>query len=245
MQGKGTLKVDMQERELNKNEIYCIYPGQIYLLSLSKNEKFIGYTLRFKKSFIDKGHHHFDLTYSSGLLQLFATRHGIPIKEELTPVLEELIYKMVDELKSPDSLKIEVIRNYLEIFLIQITRQYQNNYHTKTKTKNMELVENFLNLLEKNFKEKKMVADYASDLCITPNYLNEIVKKTIGSSAGCQIRQRITLEAKRQALYSRLGMKEVAYFLGFSDPSHFSKFFKKENHTLFHIFTFRHFFSKI
>ena len=34
------------------------------------------------------------------------------------------------------------------------------------------------------------------------------------------------LEAKRQAAYSSLTMKEIAYQLGFDDIAHFSKFFK-------------------
>ena len=90
----------------------------------------------------------------------------------------------------------------------------------------MEIVQQFMSLLEKNYKEQKMVADYASMLSVTPNYLNEIVKKTTGFSAGHHIRQRIVLEAKRQATYSGNCMKEIAYFLGFCDMAHFSKFFK-------------------
>src|SRR5690606_40428163 len=68
----------------------------IYVLSPSRNDKLMGYSMKFKKSFIDKGHHHFDLTYSSSLLQLFATRQGIPIKAELSNNLEELIFKMME-----------------------------------------------------------------------------------------------------------------------------------------------------
>ena len=80
--------------------------------------------------------------------------------------------------------------------------------------------------LEKKFKEKKMVADYAAELFITPNYLNGIIKKITGFSAGYHIRQRVVLEAKRLGRYSDAGMKEIAYSLGFEDSSHFSKFFK-------------------
>ncbi len=65
-----------------------------------------------------------------------------------------------------------------------------------------------------------------SILFVTPNYLNEIIKKITGYSAGYHIRQRITLEAKRMALYSDNSMKEIAYNLGFLDCAHFSKFFK-------------------
>jgi AraC-like DNA-binding protein len=83
-----------------------------------------------------------------------------------------------------------------------------------------------MELLDKNFKEKKMVAEYAAELLVTPNYLNRIVKKNTGFSAGHQIRQRVVLEAKRMGRYSDAGMKEIAYNLGFLDTAHFSRFFK-------------------
>jgi hypothetical protein len=41
-----------------------------------------------------------------------------------------------------------------------------------------------------------------------PNYLNRIVKKNTGFSAGHHIRQRVVLEAKRMGRYSDAGMKE-------------------------------------
>lgn len=71
-----------------------------------------------------------------------------------------------------------------------------------------------------------MVTDYADELIVTPNYLNEVIKKITGFPASHHIQQRIVLEAKRQAAYSNLSMKEVAYQLGFDDMAHFSKFFK-------------------
>jgi AraC-like DNA-binding protein len=81
-------------------------------------------------------------------------------------------------------------------------------------------------MLEKSYREKKMVAEYAAQLLVTPNHLNGIIKKNTGCSAGHMIRKRVVLEAKRLARYSDAGMKEIAYSLGFSDSAHFSKFFK-------------------
>ena len=34
------------------------------------------------------------------------------------------------------------------------------------------------------------------------------------------------MEAKRQAMYSQVSMKEIAYGLGFDNLAHFSKYFK-------------------
>jgi AraC-like DNA-binding protein len=71
-----------------------------------------------------------------------------------------------------------------------------------------------------------MVADYAAGFAVTPNYLNEIIKKSSGIPASEHIKQRVVLEAKRLAAYSDASMKEIAYSLGFDDVAHFSKYFK-------------------
>lgn len=90
-------------------------------------------------------------------------------------------------------------------------------------------VKRFMDLLKKNFTTHKMVADYARELCLTPSHLNKIVKKVSGFPASYHIQQQIILEAKRQAIYYGLSMKEVASSLGFDDYLHFSKFFKNNS----------------
>ena len=42
------------------------------------------------------------------------------------------------------------------------------------------------------------------------------------------INDRVILEAKRQLLHSSLKIKEIAFYLGFEDPSYFVKFFKRQ-----------------
>ena len=41
------------------------------------------------------------------------------------------------------------------------------------------------------------------------------------------VRDRIILEAKRQLRYSEKAIKEIAYDLGFEDPTYFNRIFKK------------------
>ena len=42
------------------------------------------------------------------------------------------------------------------------------------------------------------------------------------------IHDRIVLEAKRQLYYTNISSKEIAFDLGFDDPSHFSRLFKRQ-----------------
>ncbi|TDE16164.1 helix-turn-helix domain-containing protein [Dyadobacter psychrotolerans] len=100
--------------------------------------------------------------------------------------------------------------------------------------KNSEPILNrFIDLVEKKFCSYKMVNQYADELAITPNYLSEVIKRSSGFSASCFIHNRVVLEAKRIAINSDYTMKEIAFQIGFEDPSQFSKFFKLKTGTTF------------
>jgi methylphosphotriester-DNA--protein-cysteine methyltransferase len=96
----------------------------------------------------------------------------------------------------------ELLKRYFKIFLIYLTRAQTRTLSQLNNHEKQKLVRCFMELLDRNFKEKKMVAEYASQLLVTPNYLNRIVKRNTGFSAGHHIRQRIVLEAKRMGRFS-------------------------------------------
>jgi YesN/AraC family two-component response regulator len=130
----------------------------------------------------------------------------------------------------------DILSGWLRIFLCYLKGSLKKPGPTVDQGKNKELVNQFYASLERDFLKKKMVADYANELFISPNYLNEIVKRISGFTASHHIQQRIVLEAKRFAIYSSASMKEIAYFLGFEDIAYFSKYFKTFSGTNFRDF---------
>jgi AraC family transcriptional regulator, transcriptional activator of pobA len=222
--GQGTLHVDLQEYTIENNMFFCLRPNQAHKFQTSPNSE--GYVLSFTEGFFNMAEHEFDWTIQASMFQLFSKSQVIRIQNEMEPDLIAITQKMVKEFENLYSFRAQLLKRYFRIFLIYLTRQFEDSLQPLKQNREMELVNSFLGMLEKEFKEKKMVADYAMQLSVTPNYLNGIVKRNTNYSAGQLIRQRVVLEAKRMARYSDAGMKEIAYSLGFSDSGHFSKFFK-------------------
>jgi len=223
--GAGTIHADLQKLIVESNMVYCVKPGEVHLLQTSEDTE--GFVISFTDTFINMNEHEFDWKCLANLFHLFSSNRPIQIGTELATEMKEIIAKMQKEL---DNLYpccgMHLVKRYFKIFLIYLIRQFEQNPQETRQTRETELVQSFMDLLEKNFKEKKMVFEYAAQLSVTPNYLNGIIKKNTGFSAGHHIRQRVVLEAKRLGWYSDAGMKEIAYSLGFSDSGHFSKFFK-------------------
>lgn len=83
-------------------------------------------------------------------------------------------------------------------------------------------------LVRLHFKQHKKVAFYASRLHVHPNYLNGFIKRKTGLTAKQIIQEAVLIESKALLIHTDLSIKQVAYELGFTDPNHFSSYFKKE-----------------
>lgn len=89
-------------------------------------------------------------------------------------------------------------------------------------------VDGFIRAVDADYAERHDVEYYADKLCITPNYLNKIVKQSLGTTAKAYIHSRLFGEAERLLSYTTLGVAEIADRLRFASPSHFVRFFKKQ-----------------
>ena len=70
--------------------------------------------------------------------------------------------------------------------------------------------------------------DFAEKQHLHPNYFSTVIKTKTGQSANQIIQKKLISEAKVMLSRSSHSIKEVAYSLGFSEPTYFTKFFKKQ-----------------
>lgn len=89
-------------------------------------------------------------------------------------------------------------------------------------------VETLKRLVEQNFRNERQIGFYAKALAMTSDRLNDHVKRATGVTAGHLIRQRVLTEAKRELVFTGSAIHEIAYELGFADPSHFARFFRRQ-----------------
>ena len=124
-------------------------------------------------------------------------------------------------------------RSYLALIGIEVARIAASRKRTGavTLTAADPTVEELRRLIETNFQSERNIGFYAGKLAMTPDRLNDHVKRATGVTAGHLLRQRILTEAKRQLVFTRLTVGEIAYDLAFADPSHFGRFFKKQTGT--------------
>jgi len=124
--------------------------------------------------------------------------------------------------------------------LLKIKEKFWVNYNPiEEGSRNSQIVKSFKQLLEVEFRKVmdneqvdcKLQAQYlAEQLHLHPNYLNSVIKSKTGTTVNDWISLQTVIVAKDLLLNSSYSSKEIAYKLGFSEPTHFSRFFKK--HTM-------------
>ena len=85
-----------------------------------------------------------------------------------------------------------------------------------------QVLRQFSRLIESHYREHLSLAEYAQKLRISTTHLNCLCREFHGASALSVLHQRLLLEAKRS-----MTITQVSDYLGFTDVTYFSRFFRK------------------
>ena len=139
-----------------------------------------------------------------------------------------MLHLFTEEFEIKDQIQGEMLRTLLKRMLILSRRILKDEIAPPNLPDNQwNLIRRFNVLVEKFFREKHTVSDYAQMLNKSPKTLTNFFGKYNHQTPLQVINQRILLEAKRLFLFSDKTSQEIAYELGFKEAGHFSKFFKK------------------
>lgn len=142
-------------------------------------------------------------------------------------MLDEITAKLAGEYSIKDSLQEEMLRILLKRFIITCTRIAREKHAVcPDNEKSFDIVRRYTVLVDRHFKEKKKVQDYADLLHRSPKTLTNLFSLCGQPSPLRVIHERTYTEAKRLLLYTTKSAKEIAAILGFEDLPAFSRFFK-------------------
>lgn len=216
------LKIDTVEYTFNTNDIVSLTEfHRIEILELKEVQ-----LLRWARSFyciIDN-----DIEVSCKGLLFFGSSN-VPVLQpddkDLT-ILETVFDLFRIEMQAADNLQMEMLQMMLKRILILCTRIYKTQIPMASELSN-DIIREYNYLVEKHFREKHTVKEYADLLFKSPKTLSNLFKK-LGDTSPLQfIHHRIMIEAKRLLTYSDQSISDITYELGFSDIHVFSRFFKK------------------
>ncbi len=225
-QGRGIHEVDFEQVAYAENTVIPVAMGQVQRFFDNPETK--GYAVLFTPDFMVKQKMDYHFLYDYTLFLNTFKPVGVYAGKEVFALLHE----MIAEQEKKDAFDTAAFqRNLLQNFLIQLERTKRQKTQINC-TESFNLYLQFRELIEKNINYKLRVADVCDELHVSPKQLNAALQQIIGNTAKQYLEDRVVLEMKRLLAFSSLSVKEIAYEMGFDDPTNFTKYFKSRVNTL-------------
>ncbi|WP_430813596.1 AraC family transcriptional regulator [Carboxylicivirga sp. RSCT41] len=162
---------------------------------------------------------------------LYSDLYGVA-RLKLNPAYSELkvlLNAMESEfMREQDDMQYGILHNLLHIFLLQSEREIrQQGFEELKPSIQLDYLVQFKDLLEENFRKERSVNKYASGMGISDKQLHKATTNLLDKTPKQIIDERVILESKRLLVHSSMAVKEIAYELGYEEPSNFIKFFRK------------------
>ncbi|MCL7762770.1 AraC family transcriptional regulator [Polaribacter sp. Z014] len=213
--------VDFKVHSLKKDDVMVLSKGQTH--AFDEFSVYKGYLVVFSEAFMHKYMAQSTIAQINHLYNYFLAQEKInnPDRNQI------LLRVLQNELKSNSSSLPNIIASILSVYLLKLNEENTRLAAISVDNKYLDYFNNFRLLVEKNFSKTRDAKVYASDIAISYKHLNEVCKGVVNTTAKAFIDNYVILEAKRLLVSTSLSVKEIAFILGFDEPTNFLKYFKK------------------
>lgn len=221
----GTHMLDFESFEVRANTVFFVSPGQLHSWTSSVRPK--GYVINFSTEFFAR------MFPRSDDIAQFPFFHGardapvLYLHQDQHDQLFPLLVEMEKEVLGHGLGRLDILRSYLLVLLTRLRRLYPEQIAEGISPQSYSLTKRFKFLIEQHYLDNGPIRDYAEKLHVSERQLNDALKRTLGTTAGQLVQERMVLESKRLLSNTDLSVAEIAYQLNFDDFAYFCRFFKK------------------
>lgn len=164
----------------------------------------------------------------------YQSNEALHLSEEEKEIINDCLKKIDREIHNPeDHHSRHLIISNIELLLDYCMRFYDRQFETRTEV-NKGAISKFEEELNDYFEKGKTqqqglptVKYFAEQVCLSPNYFGDMVKKETGRTPQDYIQDKVLDIAKEEIRGTDKTIKEIAYDLGFQYSQHFNQFFKR------------------
>lgn len=229
--GCEEVTVNGHTRLARAGDVICSRPGEVW--HWQPDPKLEGIVLIFEEPFLLSFFSDPHFLDRFAYLRADRTSPFLHFDETLHERFRLLLMQMKSEIDDSAEKDQHILRAMLYEALVLLDRaeKIADDGRPMSDVSTSRYIDGFVRLVEAEYMMRHEVEYYADKLCITPNYLNKIVRQSLGTTAKAYIHQKLFAEAQRLLSYTILSVKEIAEWLHFDSASHFVRFFRKHSDT--------------
>lgn len=229
----GMLQYGRSEYDYRRGTILFITPGQM-LGSVDDGELHMpkGWIVAFHPEFL-RGTNLASIMKDYSFFS-YSANEALHLSEQERATVISGIKNIREELRHPiDKHSKSLIIDNIKLLLDHCVRFHDRQFITR-ENMNSDIFARFERILDEWFlnedtlREGQPTVQYLADrLCLSPNYLSDLLRKETGMSALKHIQLKMIGAAKERLATSRDTVSMISYSLGFPYPQHYSRWFKK------------------
>lgn len=221
--GKPTHFVDFTAELLDPPVIVYVAHGKVH--NFVPDAETRGWVIRYTSDFIPQSAFNFYSTFLDDVHYTFDVDFCSTTMNDLC----EIMLRESDQ-ASPDY---KMLGHLLNAVLSKLETATKKQFLDEKTSGNAQLItfNNFLQILEYNYKRPVGVDFYADKLNMSTRNLNLISQSVFGKSITEIIETRKLIEARQLLLNSEKSVSEIGFELGYNEKSYFSRVFRKKTGT--------------
>lgn len=224
-QGAGTFTLDDLSIPLSPGTVVITCPYQVRMWHVAQPVK--GFSFFFEADFLNA--YFRDPVFIHRFAFFDYTRPSPALDLGPSTALDKCVDVLHDveaEIRALRGDSSHILRALLYYLIGLLDRVYRQQHHVSPQELPT-LVYRFKKLIDRHIRSWHTVKSYTHALQVSANHLTKLTKTHLLATPAEMITQRLVLEAKRDLQFSDQTVSEIAFDLGFSDPSNFNRFFKR------------------
>ncbi len=222
---KGLYNINFKDYTFQKGTLFTLRKDNIHKFYESNAE---GLLLLFTEDFILS---HANPTESAKTFLLFNELLASP-KTQLDDSKYNELMELISLIKQEyfdvrDDYSVNIIRNLIQVIIGKLYRAKSKDQLDLANRKYLKLFLDLQDRIEQECLSNKQVSYYAKSLGVTSKTLNNVTQSILHKSTKALINDIVIIQSKRMIINSEASLTEIAYQVGFDEPTNFFKYFRK------------------
>ncbi|MBX8469006.1 MULTISPECIES: helix-turn-helix domain-containing protein [unclassified Pseudomonas] len=218
--GQAELEIEGQRTQLNEAAIQILPPLSVHGFRFSEDVE--GFVVTLATPLIN----HLQAQLGSAV-QALAQAESYPAGKD-AEYLNSLFAALQAEYNGHQPAREMLMHSLVSVIMVWVSRQAIHRHNaTLRPQRQREYLNGFIQLVEETYRQHVKVEDLAHRLGISVSHLNGTCRELAGQPALQIMHERQLLEAKRLLTYTSMTIYEMSEVLGFSDPTNFTRLFRR------------------
>jgi AraC family transcriptional regulator, transcriptional activator of pobA len=224
--GAPSFNLDFYHFAVESEALVFVPPGAVHTFGSVKNSS-DGFILSFEEDFLEREGHSVDLFAECPALDPAQIRTVLPVQGSSVEIVQSCCERMFEEFTAKREGYRGATAALLRLLFVEIRRCLAAQPTPSSFHKYSSLTARFLRTLSVQPYRLKTASEVARLLGVSRSWLNQLVRQETAKNLTDHLRGRLILESKRLLAHSDLNVSEIAYQLGFDDPSYFTRLFRQ------------------